>query len=101
VENIVILTFVCSTIGDWGTQFNNFKLMCTFDACTNCAGANTGSFNTFKQEDRSNDFREDSTTAQSSAKTVSCEVHQRGTNGCQLHWVAREVKAGHDSLGAY
>jgi len=44
---------------------------------------------------------EDSTTAQSSAKTVSCEVHQRGTNGCQLHWVAREVKAGHNPLGAY
>ena len=57
MENIIILTFVCSTIGDWGTQFNKFKLVCTFDACTNWAGANTGSFNTFEQEDSSNDFR--------------------------------------------
>jgi len=75
--------------------------MCTIDTCTNCAGANAGSFNTFEQEDHGNDLREDSTTAQSSTKTVSCEVHQRGTKGCQLHWVAREVKAGHDPLGAY
>lgn len=101
MDNIIILTAsVCFAIGVWDTQFNKFKLMCTFDTCTNCAGANAGSFNPFQQEDSNHDFREDSTTAQSSAKTVSCEVHQRGTKGCQLHWIPREVKAGCNPLGA-